>query len=76
MVGNILFLLWSRLMTMRHPQFYQTLSDLGHKSLWALDHRLHIHSASLPGKLRVMNMKKSTFFQESNDSLICARGLF
>jgi hypothetical protein len=75
MVGNILFLLLSRPMTTRHPQFYQTLSDLGHKSLWALDHRLHIHSASLPGKLRVMNMK-STFFQESNDSLICAQGLF
>jgi hypothetical protein len=75
MVGNILFLFLSRPMIMRHPQFYQILSDLGHKSLWALDHRLHIHSASLPGKLRVMNMK-STFFQKSNDSLICAQGLF
>jgi hypothetical protein len=58
MVGNILFLFKSRPMIMRHPQFYQILSDLVHKSLWALDHRLHIHSASLPGKLRVMNMKE------------------
>jgi len=57
------------------PSFIRLFSDLGHRSLWALDHRLHIHSASLPGKLRVMKMK-STFFQESNDSLICARGLF
>jgi hypothetical protein len=75
MVGNILFLLLSRLMTMRHPQFYQTLSDLGRKSVWALDHRLHIHSASLPGKLRVMNMKSTFLSGKQWFTHMCTRSI-